>query len=207
MTTRSPSSPLRLALVLLLVALAAAATAVDASPDRLQRRQSLTSTAGIPATPNVGTGAPVATIPDGLGGLSTGTSVQFTPGASSPAPPVPFIAPTDAAGSASLASILTHYSQGMTAPTPTTGPPTGISTGLEGGFTGTATSSVLDGRVTTIDNAATTYTGPRPSSSASGAAANNAAAGATAVPLFGAAWVLSGLLVVAAGLGGGAILF
>ena len=62
----------------------------------------------------------------------------------------------------------------MTAPTPTTGPPTGISSGLPGGFTGTGTTSVLDGRITTIDNAATTYTGPRPGSSSSAESPNQA---------------------------------
>lgn len=131
-------------------------------------------TAGVPSQQNAGTGAPVATFPTGLGG--SGTTAVFTPGAAESNAPSTYYVATNAEESASLASLLTHYSQGMTAATPTTGPPAGISTGIPGGFTGTGTSSVLDGQVTTIPNAATTYTGPRSTSSAgSNAAAQNAA--------------------------------
>lgn len=133
-------------------------------------------TAGIPSQQNAGTGAAVATFPAGLGG--TGTTAVFTPGAAQSNAPTSYFVATNAEQSASLASLLTHYSQGMTAATPTTGPPAGIMTGIPGGFTGTGTSSVLDGQVTTIPNAATTYTGPRSTTTAgsgSNAAAQNAA--------------------------------
>lgn len=130
-------------------------------------------TAGVPSQQNAGTGAPVATFPTGLGG--SGTTAVFTPGAAQSNAPSTYFVATNAEESASLASLLTHYSQGMTAATPTTGPPAGIMTGIPGGFTGTGTSSILDGQVTTIPNAATTYTGPRSTSSAASAAAQNAA--------------------------------
>lgn len=115
----------------------------------------------------MGNGQSVATFPSGLGGLSTGSAISFTPGAASPGTQSPYYVATDAAQSSTLASLLTHYSQGITAATPTTGPPAGISTGVPGGFTGSNTVSVLDGSITTIPNAATTYKGPRSSSSSS----------------------------------------
>lgn len=132
-------------------------------------------TAGVPSAQNAGTGAPVATFPTGLGG--SGTTAVFTPGAAQSNAPSTYFVATNAEESASLASLLTHYSQGITAATPTTGPPAGISTGIPGGFTGENTSSVLDGQVTTIPNAATTYTGPRSTSTggSNAAAAQNAA--------------------------------
>ena len=115
----------------------------------------------------VGNGQSVATIPAGLGGSSTGTPVQFTPGAAASTTPSPYYVATNAAESSTLASLNTHFSQAISAPTPTTGPPTGISTGVPGGFTGSNTVSILDGSITTIPNAATTYTGPRSSSTSS----------------------------------------
>ncbi|CBQ73035.1 conserved hypothetical protein [Sporisorium reilianum SRZ2] len=133
-------------------------------------------TAGVPATINVGNGQSVATFPSGLGGLSTGSPVTFTPGAAASQTPSPYYVATDAAGSSTLASLNTHYSQGISAATPTTGPPAGISTGIPGGFTGSNTVSILDGSISTIPNAATTYTGPR-STSASAAGASSGAMG------------------------------
>lgn len=108
----------------------------------------------------VGNGQTTATFPTGLGGSSTGTPAQFTPGAADSSSASPYYVATNSAESATLASLLTHYSQGISASTPTTGPPTGISTGVPGGFTGSNTVSILDGSISTIPNAATTYTGP-----------------------------------------------
>ena len=124
----------------------------------------------------MGNGQSIATFPTGLGGSSTGTRVQFTPGAASSGTQSPYYVATNAAESATLASLLTHYSQAISAPTPTTGPPTGISTGIPGGFTGSNTVSILDGSISTIPNAATTYTGPYASTaSASKAGASSGA--------------------------------
>ncbi|CDU22748.1 uncharacterized protein SPSC_01378 [Sporisorium scitamineum] len=131
-------------------------------------------TAGVPASINVGNGQSVATFPTGLGGLSTGSAVAFTPGAASSGTQSPYYVATNAAESSTLASLLTHYSQAISAATPTTGPPTGISTGIAGGFTGSSTVSILDGSISTIPNAATTYTGPRSSSTASSGAISGA---------------------------------
>ncbi|KAJ9479109.1 hypothetical protein PHBOTO_002612 [Pseudozyma hubeiensis] len=132
-------------------------------------------TAGVPASINVGNGQSVATFPSGLGGLSTGSAVVFTPGAASSGTQSPYYVATDAAQSSTLASLNTHYSQAISAATPTTGPPNGISTGVPGGFTGTDTVSILDGSITTIPNAATTYTGPRSSTSGSSAGQSSGA--------------------------------
>ncbi|GAK64433.1 uncharacterized protein PAN0_005c2647 [Moesziomyces antarcticus] len=140
-------------------------------------------TAGVPGTINVGNGQSVATFPSGLGGLSTGTTAVFTPGAASSASGSPYYVATDAAQSSTLASLNTHYSQGISAATPTTGPPTGISTGIPGGFTGTNTVSILDGQITTIPNAATTYTGPRSTTASAAGASSNALANFDTKPL------------------------
>lgn len=153
----------------------------------------------------MGNGQATATFPAGLGGLSTGSPVVFTPGAASSSAQSPYYVATNAEQSATLASLNTHYSQGISAATPTTGPPTGISTGVPGGFTGANTLSILDGSISTIPNAATTYTGPRSSSSAGGSSqgqssgalgmrVNGAMMGAVAAVVVGvvggAAWVL-----------------
>ena len=123
----------------------------------------------------VGNGQQTAAIPSGLGGLSTGSAVVFTPGAAVSSNASPYYVATNAAESSTLASLLTHYSQGISAATPTTGPPTGISTGVPGGFTGSNTVSILDGSISTIPNAATTYTGPYATTSNSAAAASSPA--------------------------------
>ncbi|SPO25823.1 uncharacterized protein UTRI_03188 [Ustilago trichophora] len=161
-------------------------------------------TAGVPASINVGNGQATAVIPSGLGGSSTGTPIVFTPGAAASSSQSPYYVATDAAQSSTLASLNTHYSQAISAATPTTGAPAGISTGVPGGFTGTNTVSILDGSISTIPNAATTYTGPRSSSSGSAAGASSGAmmgsnvdgkvAGAVAMMILavvgGGAWVL-----------------
>lgn len=151
----------------------------------------------------VGNGQSTAVIPSGLGGLSTGTTAQFTPGAANSGTVSPYYVATNAAQSSTLASLLTHYSQGISVATPTTGPPTGISTGVPGGFTGTNTVSILDGSISTIPNAATTFTGPSSLTSASSQQSSaaerfrwmkgavwNAGLGVVVGVVGGAAWIL-----------------
>ncbi|EST05538.1 hypothetical protein PSEUBRA_005221 [Kalmanozyma brasiliensis GHG001] len=157
-------------------------------------------TAGVPATINVGNGQATATFPAGLGGLSTGSVVSFTPGAASSASQSPYYVATNAEQSSTLASLNTHFSQAISAATPTTGPPTGISTGVTGGFDGANTLSILDGSITTIPNAATTYTGPR-SSSSSGSSAQGQSSGALGMGVNGA--VMGAMAAVVVGVVGG----
>lgn len=137
-----------------------------------------------------------------MGGLSTGSPIVFTPGAAVPGTQSPYYVATNAEQSATLASLLTHYSQAISAATPTTGPPAGISTGVPGGFTGSNTVSILDGSISTIPNAATTYTRARSSTSATAVSNSGAqfdmvdtaklrAIAAVAITVVGAAaWIL-----------------